>query len=97
MTKETKTKAGKPWDVYGTFKTFEAADKTRNELRGGWDKDKIEGMQVKVKRMAGALFKVKTRIAPEFSLGGENNGKKNTTSRKRNSKKRKTKVDETSI
>jgi hypothetical protein len=90
MTKEAKTKAGKPWEMHGTYKTFEAADEIRNELRTGWDKDKIEGMQVKVKRMSGGLFKVRTRIAPEFSLGGENNGKKNTHSRNRDSKKRKT-------
>ena len=53
-------------------------------------------MQVKVKRMSSGLFKVKTRIAPEFTLGGGTD-EKNTTSRKRNSKKRKAKVDKASI
>ena len=96
MTEELKTKAGKPWEIYGTFNTFEAADKIRNHLRESWDKDKIEGMQVKVKRMSSGLFKVKTRIAPEFTLGGGTD-EKNTTSRKRNSKKRKVKVDKASI
>ena len=97
MTKEQEVKAGKPWDIYGTFNTFEAANETRNTLRESWDKDKIEGMQVKVKRMSSGLFKVKTRIAPEFLLGGINTNEKNTTSRKRNSKKRKAKVDKASI
>ncbi len=97
MTEELKIKAGKPWEIYGTFNTFEAADKIRNHLRESWDKDKIEGMQVKVKRMSSGLFKVKTRIAPEFLLGGINTDEKNTTSRKRNSKKRKAKVNKASI
>jgi hypothetical protein len=97
MTKEQEIKTGKPWEIYGTFKTFEAADETRNSLRSNWDKDKIEGMQVKVKRMSSGLFKVKTRIAPEFNLGGGNTDEKNTNSRKRNSKKRKAKVSKASI
>ena len=96
MTEELKIKAGKPWEIYGTFNTFEAADEMRNSLRESWDKDKIEGMQVKVKRMSSGLFKVKTRIAPEFTLGGGTD-EKNTTSRKRNSKKRKSKVNKASI
>ena len=97
MTEELKTKAGKPWDIYGTFNTFEAADEVRITLRESWDKDKIEGMQVKVKRMSSGLFKVKTRIAPEFTLGGGNTNEKDTTSRKRNSKKRKAKVNKASL
>jgi len=89
MAKEQeKVKSGKPWEVYGTFQTFEAADQIRNTLKEGWEKDKIEGMQVKVKRMSAGLFKVKTRISPEYDLGRRNNnGKKSKKSRKGNTNK----------
>ena len=86
----------KQYKYYGMWPVAPTPFFDNGEVKHSINKDKIEGMQVKVKRMSTGLFKVKTRIAPEFTLGGGTN-EKNTTSRKRNSKKRKAKVNKASI
>jgi len=76
----------KPWKNVARFSAFEDANKKRLALVDGWEFDKIENMQVKIRRMYSPPgFVVKTRLHPDFQLE-EKAKKKNGKSSKRNKK-----------
>ena len=65
--KEEKVKPGKPWNTDSTHETFNEALLRQAELSSQWTEDKVEGMQVKIKRRASSgKFVVKTRLHPDF-------------------------------
>tara|TARA_B100000287_G_scaffold170457_1_gene160812 strand:- start:2859 stop:3128 length:270 start_codon:yes stop_codon:yes gene_type:complete len=67
MKEEEKTKPGKPWNTDSTHETFNEALLRQGELSSQWAEDKVEGMQVKIKRRASSgKFVVKTRLHPDF-------------------------------
>ena len=68
MKEETTTvKTGKPWNTDSTHETFNEALLRQGKLSSQWTEDKIEGMQVKIKRRASSgKFVVKTRLHPDF-------------------------------
>ena len=67
MKEEEKTKPGKPWNTDSTHETFNEALLRQGELSSQWVEDKVEGMQVKIKRRASSgKFVVKTRLHPDF-------------------------------
>ena len=67
MKEEEKTKPGKPWNTDSTHETFNEALLRQGELSSQWVEDKVEGMQVKIKRRASSgKFVVKTRLHPYY-------------------------------
>ena len=68
MKSENNLQKSKPWNKNSSHSTFETADATRKNLLEMWSKDseKYAGMQVKVKRLSGDVFVVKTRLHPDF-------------------------------
>jgi len=68
MKSENNLQKSKPWNKNSSHSTYETADATRKKLLETWSKDseKYAGMQVKVKRMSGDVFVVKTRLHPDF-------------------------------
>jgi len=68
MNSEISQQESKPWNKSGTYKSFKEADTARNKLLTLWSDypDKYTGMQVKVRRMSGDVFVVKTRLHPDF-------------------------------
>lgn len=95
-------KPGKPWNVAAVFETFQEADQFRTEKLSIWEKNKKEGMQVKVRRRrSDEKFVVKIRLHPDFepkTKKEKKSGKrKNRSSRKRNTDQREAWNNETSI
>ena len=87
-------KQGKPWNVAAIFNSYNEADEYRIEKLLIWEKNKKEGMQVKVKRRrSDERFAVKTRLHPDFEpklkKEKKRGKKKSRKSDKRNSEKRK--------
>ena len=77
---------GKPWKNIARFSAFEDADNKRSELLKQWEANKVQGMQVKVRRTNSPPgFVVKTRLHPDFELKQETK-KKNGKNSKRNKK-----------
>ena len=63
---------GRPWEIKGRFKTFEEADKRRNQLKNK------ENLQVKVKKLKeNYVVKIRTIIVEEKK------GKKRNKSKRR--------------
>ena len=63
---------GRPWEIKGRFKTFEEADKRRNQLKNK------ENLQVKVKKLKESyVVKIRTIIVEEKK------GKKRNKSKRR--------------
>jgi hypothetical protein len=74
----------KLWDVAGSYNEYSEADAERENLKAGWLKNNIEGMQVKIKRQnSTGKFLIKTRLHPDFE---PKSGKKKKI-RKRNKNK----------
>jgi len=96
--KEEKPKNNRPWKNESFHSTFEEADSVRKKLLDIWSsKKEHEGMQVKIKRLS-QRFVVKTRLHPDFVVKEKKkSGKKNRKSRKRNTDKRESQVNETSL
>lgn len=77
---------GKPWKNVARFTAFEDADNKRSQLLKQWETNKVQGMQVKVRRTnSPAGFVVKTRLHPDFEPKQETK-KKNGKNSKRNKK-----------
>ena len=95
---EEKPKNNPPWKNESFHLTFEEADSVRKKLLNIWSgNEEHKGMQVKVKRLS-QRFVVKTRIHPDFVVKEKKkSGKKNRKSRKRDTDKRKSQVNETSL
>ena len=68
MKSEINLQSGKPWNKNSSHSSYESADSARKKLLATWstDSEKYAGMQVKVKRMSGDVFLVKTRLHPDF-------------------------------
>tara|TARA_R110002020_G_scaffold61745_4_gene165841 strand:+ start:414 stop:725 length:312 start_codon:yes stop_codon:yes gene_type:complete len=68
MKSEINLQKSKPWNKNSSHNSFESADTIRNKLLEMWsvDSEKYAGMQVKVKRLSGDVFVVKTRLHPDF-------------------------------
>tara|TARA_R110001583_G_scaffold17277_5_gene70086 strand:+ start:3016 stop:3279 length:264 start_codon:yes stop_codon:yes gene_type:complete len=63
---------GRPWEIKGRFKTFEEADKRRNQLKNK------ENLQVKVKKLKESyVVKIRTIVVEEKK------GKKRNKSKRR--------------
>lgn len=83
---------GKPWKNIARFSDFEEADQKRSQLLKKWQENKVEGMQVKIRRMnSPAGFVVKTRLHPDFDPPPPTKKKngKNSKRNKKNSSRRK--------
>jgi len=67
MKEETETetntvKPGRPWDILGYYDTYDEASEARAEIVAGWEAEKKEGMESKIKqRRLPRRFVVKTR------------------------------------
>ena len=67
MEEKKVTQQGKPWDTDSSHETFIEAVVRQGELTTKWSENKIEGMQVKIKRRnSTGKFVVKTRLHPDF-------------------------------
>ena len=62
---EEKQKPGPPWRTVAIFSEYSKASKKKEELREGYDTDKVQ-MQLKIKRFGddGLQFILKERIDP---------------------------------
>ena len=58
----------KPWNRDSSHNSYEFAEAARNKLLALWadQPDEYTGMQVKVHRMSGGTYVVKTRLHPDF-------------------------------
>ncbi len=79
----------KPWNKNSSHSSYESADSARKKLLATWstDLEKYAGMQVKVKRMSGDVFLVKTRLHPDFEPKKEKKRGKNKRRDKKASSK----------
>ena len=68
MQSEHNIQKSKPWNKSSSHDSYEFADAVRNKLLEYWSTDPVKhvGMQVKVKRMSGGKFVIKTRLHPDF-------------------------------
>ena len=94
---EIKVKQGKPWTSGGFFDSYEFATQGVAELKEKWKETKQEHMQTKIRRRTNGKFLVKYRKDPSFIKEERKNGKKDRKSHKRDSDKRETQVNETSV
>ena len=65
---ENNSKRIKPWNRDSSHNSFKSADTARNKLLALWSEDpkKYTGMQIKIRRMSGDTYVVKTRLHPDF-------------------------------
>mgnify|MGYP007063689177 CR=1 FL=1 len=65
---ESNLKKSKPWNRNSSHNSFRSADAARNKLLDRWsdNPDEFVGMQIKVRRMSGGVYIVKTRLHPDF-------------------------------
>ena len=84
MNSEILQQKNKPWNKHASIKSFEDANIAREKLLTLWssDPDKFTGMQVKVKRMSGNVFVVKTRLHPDYSQPTKEKKKRGKNSRR---------------
>jgi len=94
---DDKIKQGKPWTNGGFYDNYDFATQGVAKLKEKWKEAKQEHMQTKIRRRANGKFLVKYRKDPSFTKEVRKNGKKDRKSRKRDSDKRETQVNETSV
>jgi len=84
MKSEISQQKSKPWNKHASFKSYEEANMAREKLLTHWASDmvKFTGMQVKVKRMSGDVFVVKTRLHPDFDKPVKEKKKRGKNSRR---------------
>jgi len=96
MKSETNLTNARPWNKNSSHNSFAHADVARNKLLEHWASDPVKyaGMQVKVRRMSGDVFVVKTRLHPDFEPAKKEKKKRGKSSRrnKKNSDRRESNV-----
>lgn len=79
------TKSGRPWNILGIFDSYKEAHDVRKKTEAEWEHEKIDGMEIKIKRRnSDDKFAVKIRTPQIEKLDKPKTKKKKKTAKREN-------------